>query len=143
MWCISFQQTIIWRIDATEDRVKNLKDEIKEIKAIKDKVLKRQKEEFLNQERIIEQENERQQKDGSNSLQELIQSIIKLQKEVKLAGTDGYDRHTNKREMKLDGNNRTKQRLLLNAKKDKKKLQMTPEKTKTSSWISEKKMKQR
>ena len=37
--------------------LRNLKVEIKEIKAVKDKVLKRQKEECLIQERIIEQEN--------------------------------------------------------------------------------------
>ena len=71
--------------------LRNLKKEIKEIKAVKDKVLKRQKEKDLNQERSIEQENEGQQKDGSDILQELIQSITKLQKEVKLTGTDGYD----------------------------------------------------
>ena len=37
--------------------------EIKAIKEVKDKLLKRQKKEFLNQERIIEQENEGQQKE--------------------------------------------------------------------------------
>ena len=67
---------------------------------------------------------------------------MKLQKEVKLAGTDGHDHQINKKDMKLVGNNRTKQRLLLKAKKDKLKLQMTPEKVKTSSWISENKIKQ-
>ena len=46
--------------------------------AVKDKVLKRQREEFLNQERIIEQANEEQNKKGGNILQELIQSIVKL-----------------------------------------------------------------
>ena len=66
-----------------------MKAEIKEIKAVKDKVLKRQKEEFSNQEIIIEQKNEGQQKKGGNILQELIQSIMKLQKEIKLAGTGG------------------------------------------------------
>ena len=65
-----------------------------------------------------------------------------LQKNVKLAGTDGHDQQINKKEMKLVGNNRTKQRLLLKAKTDKFKLQMTPEKTKTISWISENKIKQ-
>ena len=45
--------------------------------------------------------------------------------------------------MKLHENNRTKQRLLEKAKKVKLKLQMTPEKTKTSSWINEKKMKKK
>ena len=39
--------------------------------------------------------------------------------------------------------NRTKQRLLEKAKKVKLKLQMTPEKTKPSSWTSEKNMKQK
>ena len=71
----------------------------------------------------------------------LIQSIIKLQKELKLLGTD-HDRQTRKK-MKLNENNRTKQRLLEKANKVKLKLQMTPEKTNTSSWISEKKMKQK
>ena len=45
--------------------------------------------------------------------------------------------------MKLNENNRIKQRLLEKAKKVKLKLQMTPDKTKASSWISEKKMKQK
>ena len=40
--------------------VRNLKAEIKEIKAVKDKILKRQKEECLNQEIIIKQEKEGQ-----------------------------------------------------------------------------------
>ena len=40
-------------------------------------------------------------------------------------------------------NNRTKQRQLEKAKKVKLKLKMNPEKTKTSSWISEKKTKQK
>ena len=57
-----------------------LKAEIREIKAVKYKVLKRKKEEFLNQERIIEQENEGQQKEDGNILQELIQSIMKVKK---------------------------------------------------------------
>ena len=54
---------------------------------------------------------------------------MKLQKEIKLAWTDGYDRQINKKEMKLNENNRTKQRLLEKFKKVKLKLQMTPEKT--------------
>ena len=123
--------------------LRNLKAEIKKIKAVKDKVLKRQKEECLNQEIIIKQEKEGQQKESSYILQELLQSIMKLQKEVKLAGTVGYDRQISKKEMNLNEKNRTKQRLLEKAKKVKLKLQMTPEKTKTSSWISEKKMKQK
>ena len=68
---------------------------------------------------------------------------MKLQKEIKLAGTDGYDRQISKKEMKLNVNNRTKPRLFEIAKKVKLKLQMTPEKPKTSSWISEKKRKQK
>ena len=68
---------------------------------------------------------------------------MKLQKEIKLAVTDGYDRQISKKEMKLNVNNRTKQRLFEKAKKVQLKLQMTPEKTKTSSWISEKIMKQK
>ena len=43
--------------------LRNIEAKIKEIKAVKDlKVFKRQKEEFFKQERIIEQENEGQQK---------------------------------------------------------------------------------
>ena len=110
--------------------LRNLKAEIKEIKAVKDKEMKRQKGEFLNQKRIIEQENEGQQK------------------VIKLIGTDDYDRQINKKEMKtlgihqkLNENNRTKQRLLAKAKKVKLKLQMTQGRTKTTSWISEKQMK--
>ena len=38
--------------------IRNLKTEIEDIKTVKDKEQKRQKEDFLNQERIIEQENE-------------------------------------------------------------------------------------
>ena len=110
--------------------LRNLKAEIKEIQVVKDKELKRQKGEFLNQERIIEQENEGQQK------------------AIKLLGTNDYDRQINKKEMKtlgihqkLNENNRTKQRLLAKAKKVKLKLQMTQGRTKTTSWISEKQMK--
>ena len=44
-------------------------------------------------------------------MQEIIQSVIKLQQEIKLAGTDGYDKQINKKEMKLNENNRTKQML--------------------------------
>ena len=44
---------------------------------------------------------------------------------------------------KLDENNETKQRLFKRNKKVKLKLQMTPEKTKISSWISEKQTKQK
>ena len=54
---------------------------------------------------------------------------MKLQKKIKLAGTDCYDRQISKKEIKLNENNRTKQRLLEKAKKVKLKLQMTPEKT--------------
>ena len=121
--------------------IRNLKTEIEEIMVVKDKEQKMQKEEFLSHVRIIKQENEGQQKESGTTLQMLIQSIIKLQKEVKLLGTD-HDRQTRKK-MKLNDNNRTKQRLLEKAKKVKLKLQMTPEKTNTSSWISEKKMKQK
>ena len=128
--------------------LRNLKAEIKEIKAVKDKELKRQKGEFLNQERIIEQENEGQQKEGGALLQEIIQSIMQLQKEIKLIGTDDYDRQISKKEMKtlgihqkLNENNMTKQRLLAKARKVKLKLQMTQGRTKTTSWISEKQMK--
>ena len=121
--------------------IRNLKTEIEEIMMVKDRELKMQKEEFLSHVRIVKQENEGQQKESGTTLQMLIQSIIKLQKEVKLLGTD-HDRQTRKK-MKLNENNRTKQRLLEKAKKVKLKLQMTPEKTNTSSWISEKKMKQK
>ena len=44
--------------------LRHLKAEIKEVKAVKDKELKSQKKEFLNQERIIEQENDGQQKES-------------------------------------------------------------------------------
>ena len=125
-----------------------MKAEIKEIKAVKGKELKRQKEEFLNQKRIIDQENEGQQKEGGALLQEIIQSIMQLQKEIKLIGTDDYDRQISKKEMKTEGihqklneNNGTKQRLLAKARKVKLKLQMTQGRTKTTSWINEKQMK--
>ena len=74
---------------------------------------------------------------------------MKLQKEIKLAETADYDRQISKKEMKTEGmhqklnkNIRTKQRQLDKAKKVKLKLQMTPEKTKTSPWINEKNMRQ-
>ena len=121
--------------------IRNLKTEIEKIMMVKDKELKMQKEEFLSHVRIVKQENEGQQKESGTTLQMLIQSIIKLQNEVKLLGTD-HDRQTRKK-MKLNENNRTKQRLLEKAKKVKLKLQMTPEKTNTSSWLSEMKMKQK
>ena len=128
--------------------LRNLKAEIKEINAVKDKVLKRQKGEFLNQENTIEQENEGQQKEGSALLQELIQSIIRLQKEIKLIGTNDYDRKISKKEMKTEGihqklneDNGTMQRLLARARKVKLKLQMTQRRTKTTSRISEKQIK--
>ena len=54
--------------------LRNLKAEIKEIKAVKDKELKRQKEKKINQERFITQENEGQQKEGGNILQELFKA---------------------------------------------------------------------
>ena len=123
--------------------ITNLKSEIEEIMVVKDKELKIQKEEFMSHVRIDEQENEGQQKESGTTLQMLIQSIMKLQKEGKLLGTEDYDRQTRKKEMKLNEINRTKQRLLEKAKKVKLKIQMTPEETKTSSWISEKKMKQK
>ena len=128
--------------------LRNLKAEIMEIKAVKDKVLKRQKGEFLNQENTIEQENEGQQKEGSALLQELIQSIMQLQKEIKLIGTDDYDRKISKKEIKTEGihqklneDNGTRQRLLAKARKVKLKLQMTQRRTKTTSRISVKQMK--
>ena len=52
---------------------------------MKDKEIKRQKEEFHRNERIIEQEKEGQQK-------ELINRIMKLQKAIMLEGADNYDR---------------------------------------------------
>ena len=122
---------------------RNLKTEIEKIMAVKDKELKIQKEEFLSHVRIVEQENEGQQKESSTTLQMLIQSKMKLQKEVKLFGTEDYNRQTSKKEMELIENNRTKQRLLEKAKKVKLKLQMTPEKTKTSSLLSENKIQQK
>ena len=128
--------------------LRNLKAEIKEIKAVEDKKLKIQKGEFLNQERIIEQENEGQQKEGGALLQEIIQSIMQLQKEIKRIGTDDYDRQIRKKEMKtlginqkLNENNRTKQRLLAKARKVKLKLQMTQGRAKTTSWVNEKQIK--
>ena len=113
--------------------IRNLKTEIEEIMVVKDEELKIQTGEFLSHIRIVEQENEGQQKESGTTLQILIQSIMKLQKEVKLLGTDDYDRQTKKKEMKLNESNRTKKRLLEKAKKVKLKLQMNPEETKTSS----------
>ena len=128
--------------------LRNLKAEIKDIKAVKGKELKRQKEEFLNQENTIEQENEGQQKEGGALPQEIIQSIMQLQKEIKLIWTDAYDIQISKKEMKTEGihqkkneNNTKKQRLLAKAKKVELKLQMTQGRTKTTSWIGEKQMK--
>ena len=82
--------------------LRNLKAEIKEIKLTKDKELKRQKEESVNQERIAEKENEAQQKKDCTIMQRLIQSILKLQKEIELVGTDGYDIQISKKEMKTE-----------------------------------------
>ena len=121
--------------------IRHLKTEIEEIMAVTDKELKIQKEEFLSHVRIDERENEGQQKESGTTLKMLIQSIMKLQKEVKLLGTEDYDRQTSKKEMKLIENNRTKQRLLEKAKKVKLKLQMTQGRTKTARWISEKQIK--
>ena len=129
---------LVEEVTQLKANIRNLKTEIEEIMVVKDKELKIQKEEFLSHVKIIEQENEGQQKESGTTLQMLIQSIMKLQKEVKLLGTEDHDRQTRKK-MKLNENNRTKQRLLEKAKKVKLKLQMTPEKTNTSSWISEKK----
>ena len=109
----------------------------------KDKELKMQKEEFLSHVRIVEQEIEGQQKESGTTLQMLIQGIMKLQKKIKLLGTEDCDSQTSKKEMKLNENNRTKQRLLGPTKKVKLTLQMPQEKTNTSSWRSEKKMKQK
>ena len=134
---------IVEEVTRLKTDIRNLKTEIEEIMVVKNKELKIQKEEFLSHVRIVEQKNEGKQKDSGTTLQMLIQSIMKLQKEVQLLGTEDYDRQSRKKEMKLIENNRTKQRLLEKAKKVKLKLQMTPEKTKTSSWISEKKMKQK
>ena len=73
---------------------------------------------------------------------------MQLQKEIKLIGTNDYDRQISKKEMKtlgihqkLNKNNRTKQRLLAKARKVKLKLQMIRGRTKTTSWISEKQTK--
>ena len=81
---------------------------IKDIKAVKDKELQRQKEEFLNQENTNEQENEGQQKEGGALLQEIIQSIMQLQKEIKLIWTDAYDIQISKKEMKTEGKHQKK-----------------------------------
>ena len=119
--------------------IRNLKTEIEEIMVVKDIELKMQKEEFLSHVRIVKQKNEGQQKESGTTLQMLIQSIIKLQKEVKLLGPD-HDRQTRKT-MYPNENDRTKQKLLAKARKVKLKLQMTQGRTKTTSWISEKQMK--
>ena len=67
--------------------IRNLKTEIEEIMVVKDKELKMQKEVFLSHVRSIEQENEGQQKESGTTLQMFIESIMNLQKEVKLLGT--------------------------------------------------------
>ena len=64
--------------------IRNLKAEIKEIKAVKDKELKRQKEALLSQEKILE-ENDVQEKESNTTLQELFESIIKLQGDLSRA----------------------------------------------------------
>ena len=48
--------------------VRNLKAEIKEVKEVKDKKIDESEERILNQERIIEQENDGQQKEGGTLL---------------------------------------------------------------------------
>ena len=71
---------------------RNLKTEIEGIMVVKEKELKIQKEEFLSHVRIVEQENEGQQKENGTTLQMLIQSIMNLRKEVQLLRTEDYDR---------------------------------------------------
>ena len=75
---------------------------------------------------LVDQENEGQQKEGGALLQEIIQSIMQLQKEIKLIGTDDYDRQISKKEMKTLG---IHQKL---KEKRKLKLQMTQGRTKTT-----------
>ena len=66
-----------------KEEIRMLKAEIKEIKAVKDKELKGQKEELLNGKNIFEQEKEQQ--DSWIIMQELIQSIMKLEKEMRVS----------------------------------------------------------
>ena len=75
--------------------IRNLKAEIQEIKAVKDKELIRQKEEILRREKILE-ENELQQKEGGTILQELFQSIMELQGELSKAIKEIKDKLTTK-----------------------------------------------
>ena len=82
--------------------IRNVKTEIEEIMVVKDKELKMQKEEFLSHVRIVEQENEGQQKESGTTLQMLIQGILKLLKKIKLIGTEDCDSLTSKKEMKLN-----------------------------------------
>ena len=58
--------------------IRNLKAEIKEINWVKNKELKRQKEEHLSREKILE-ENDVQGNESGTTLQELFQSIMELQ----------------------------------------------------------------
>ena len=67
-----------------KEEIRKLKAEIKEIKAVKDKELKGQKEELLNSKNIFEQKKE-QQEDSWITMQELIQSIMKLEKEMRVS----------------------------------------------------------
>ena len=66
-----------------KEEIRMLKAEIKEIKAVKDKELKGQKEELLNGKNIFEQEKEQQ--DSWITMQELIQSIMKFEKEMRVS----------------------------------------------------------
>ena len=75
--------------------IRNLKAEIQEIKAVKDKELIRQKEEILRHKKILE-ENDVQQKEGGTILQELFQSIMELQGELSRTIKEIKDKLTTK-----------------------------------------------
>ena len=75
---------LVEEVTQMKEDIRSLKTEIEEIMVVKNKELKMQREEFLSHVRIVKQENEGQQKESGTTLQMLIQSIIKLQKEVKL-----------------------------------------------------------
>ena len=81
--------------------IRNLKTEIKEINGVKDKELKRQKEEHLSHEKILEG-NDVQEKESDTTLQELFQSIMKLQGDLSRAINDMKETISTKESLSLN-----------------------------------------
>ena len=88
--------------------MRKLKVEIDGEKGIKDRELKVQKEEFLSHVRISEQDNEEQQQESGNTLQKVIQSIMQLQKEIKILGQKSLTDKPAKKKQKTERKHKNK-----------------------------------